>query len=191
MLSADYVMRRYVKLGPLQDVFVLDENRFNRPLVTGVDPATGAVSFVRNPVIPLCTVDQAAALNPNDYCSTGPINISSSGANNRYQALQVKLDKRFGPGSQVSLSYSLSRDVGFVEFTNYSDHRDAYGNLADSNRHSLTLSAVWNLPQYNGSRKFWQSLLNSWTVSSLSQIRSAPPLDTILSGLDLDGDGLS
>ena len=152
VLSADYVMRRYVKLGPLQDVFVLDANRFNRPLVTGVDAATGAVSFVRNPVIPLCTPAQAAALNPKDYCSTGPINISSSGANQRYQALQVKLDKRFAAGSQVSVSYSLSRNTGFVEFTNYSDYRDAYGNLADSNRHSLTFSAVWNLPPYNGSR---------------------------------------
>src|SRR5262245_45886403 len=127
VLSADYVMRRYVKLGPLQDVFVLDANRFNRPLVTAVDATTGAVSFVRNSVIPLCTPAQAAALDPNDYCSTGPINISSSGANSRYQALQVKLDKRFAAGSQVNFSYSLSRNTGFVEFTNYSDYRDAFG----------------------------------------------------------------
>jgi hypothetical protein len=177
VLSADYVMRRYVKLGPLQGVFGLDENRFNRPLVTGSDAATGAVSFVRNPIIPLCTPAQATALNPNDYCSTGPINISSSGANNRYQGLQVKLDKRFGAGSQVSLSYSLSHNTGFVEFTNYDDHREAYGNLTDSNRHSVTLSAVLNL--------------RGWTITGLSQVRSAPPLNTILTGLDLDGDGIS
>jgi hypothetical protein len=55
-------MRRYVKLGPLQDVFVLDANRFNRPLATGVNPTTGEVSFVRDPVIPLCTPAQAAAV---------------------------------------------------------------------------------------------------------------------------------
>jgi len=189
--SADYVMRRYVKLGPLQNVFVLDVNRFNRPLVTGVDETTGAVSFVRNPVIPLCTPAQAAALDSKDYCSTGPINISSSGANRRYQALQVKLDKRFAAGSQVSVSYSLSRNTGFVEFTDYSDHRDAYGNLADSNRHSVTFSAVWNLPAYNGSSNVWRGLINSWTVAGFSQIRSAPPLNTILTGLDLDGDGIS
>jgi Carboxypeptidase regulatory-like domain len=191
LLSADYVMRRYVKLGPLQDVFVLDANRFNRPLVTGVDAATGAVSFVRNPVIPSCTPSQAAALDPNDYCSTGPINISSSGANRRYQALQVKVDKRFAAGSQVSINYSLSTNTGFVEFTNYSDHHDAYGNLADSNRHTVSFSAVWNLPVYKGSSKVWRGLVNSWTVAGLSQISSAPPLNTILTGLDLDGDGIS
>jgi hypothetical protein len=158
-------MRRYVKLGPLQNVFVIDANRFNRPLVTGVDATTGAVSFVRNPVIPLCTPAQAAALDPKEYCSTGPINVSSSGANNRYQALQVELEKRFAESSQVSLSYSLSRNTGFVEFTNYSDYREAYGHLADSNRHSLTLSAIWNLPAYSGSTKLWERLLNSWTLS--------------------------
>jgi Carboxypeptidase regulatory-like domain len=191
VLSADYVMRRYVKLGPLQDVFVLDENRFNRPLVTGVDSTTGAVSFVRNPVIPLCTAAQAAALNPSDYCSTGPINIASSGANNRYQTLQVKLEKRFAAGAQLSASYSLSRNTGFVEFTNYSDHHDAYGNIADNNRHRVTFNAVWNLPAYAGGAAVLRGLFNSWTVACLSQISSAPPLDTILTGLDLDGDGIS
>jgi len=176
--SAAYVMRRYVKLGPLQDVFVLDANRFNRPLVTGVDGATGAVSFVRNPVIPLCTPAQADALNPNDVCSTGPINVSSSGANQRYQALQIRLDRRFKHGSQISFSYSLSANTGFVEFTKYDDYKQANGNLADSNRHTATFSAVWNLSK-------------SWTLSCLSQMRSAPPLNTILTGLDLDGDGIS
>jgi hypothetical protein len=159
--------------------------------VTGVDPTTGAVSFVRNPVIPLCTSAQAAALNPNDYCSTGPINITSSGATNRYQTLQVKVEKRFTSGAWVAASYSLSGNKGFVEFTNYSNHREAYGNIADNNRHRVTLSAVWDLPLYRGNSGVARSLLNSWTVSALSQIYSAPPLNTILTGLDLDGDGIS
>jgi hypothetical protein len=34
-------------------------------------------------------------------------------------------------------------------------------------------------------------LLNSWTVSLISQTYSAPPLNTLLNGLDLDGDGIS
>jgi hypothetical protein len=191
LLSADYVMRRYVKLGPPQDVFVIDENRYNRPLVTGVDSNSGAVSFVRNPVIPLCTSAQAAALDPNDHCSTGPINISSSGANNRYQALHIKLDKHLASSSQFSLSYSLARNTGVVEFTDYDDHREAYGNIADNNRQRLTLSGVWNLPSYPGDSRVLRGVLNSWTLAGLSQISSAPPLNTILTGLDLDGDGIS
>src|SRR6266404_3451539 len=67
--SADYVMRRYAHLGGFQGAFLVDRNHFNRPRVTGVDPNTGVVSFVRDPVIPLCTSAQAAALNPQDQCS--------------------------------------------------------------------------------------------------------------------------
>jgi hypothetical protein len=32
--------------------------------------------------------------------------------------------------------------------------------------------------------------MNSWTLSLISQIYSAPPLNTLLTGLDLDGDGI-
>src|SRR5437667_3485342 len=34
-------------------------------------------------------------------------------------------------------------------------------------------------------------MLNTWTISFISQAISAPPLDTMLNGLDLDGDGIS
>jgi hypothetical protein len=36
-----------------------------------------------------------------------------------------------------------------------------------------------------------RGFLNSWSVSLLSQISTAPPLNTVLTGLDLDGDGIS
>src|SRR6185436_5852446 len=84
-----------------------------------------------------------------------------------------------------------SRNNGFVEFNSYDDHRDAYGNLADGNRHSLTFMAFWNMRDNKGDSKMLRGLLSSWTIACLSQYRSAPPLDTILSGLDLDGDGIS
>src|ERR1700747_1386582 len=85
-LSADYVMRRYVHMGGFQGVFSVDRNQFNRPRVTGVDRNTGVVSFVRDPVIPLCTPAQAAALNPQDQCSTGAITVYGGDGTSRYQA---------------------------------------------------------------------------------------------------------
>ena len=57
-LTADYVMRRYVHVGPLQGVYSIDRNRFNRPRVTSVDATTGVVSFVRDPIIPLCSAER-------------------------------------------------------------------------------------------------------------------------------------
>jgi hypothetical protein len=101
IFTADYVLRKYYHVGPLQNTYIIDRNRFNRPRVTGVNPNTGVVSFVRDPVIPLCSAAQSAALNPQDQCSTGPINVFSSGAQYRYQGLHLKLDRRFSSGLQL------------------------------------------------------------------------------------------
>ena len=189
-LTADYVMRRYVHMGGFQGVFSVDQNRFNRPRVTGVDPNTGVVSFVRDPVIPLCTPAQAAALNPEDQCSTGAITVYGGNANYRYQALQVKLDKRFSARFQFTASYALAKNTGFVAVTQYNNPALDYGNVGTP-RHTLIFSGVYDIPDVHAQSRILHGLLNGWTVSFISEIDSAPPLDTMLSGLDFDGDGIS
>ena len=190
-LSADYVGRWFRDFGGFQGVFQLDRNRFNRPRVTGVNPITGEVSFVRDPVIPQCTVAQSAALAPEDSCSTGPINVYDSGAHYSYQGLHVKLTGRVRPGVHVTVGYALSRNNGFVEFNNYDNFSTAYGNQPDDRRHRLTVSAIIDLPSYKGSSPFARGALNGWSMSLISQTDSGSPLDTMLTGLDLDGDGIS
>jgi hypothetical protein len=190
-LTADYVMRHYLHLGGFQGVFFVDRNRFNRPLVTGVDPNSGVVSFVRNPVIPVCTPAQAGpALNPQDQCSTGAITVFSGGASYRYQALQVKLDKRFSSRLQLTASYALAKNTGFVAVTQYQDNRLDYGNVGTP-LHTLTVSGVYDVPEFGGESRLLRGLLNTWTVSFIAEVDSSPPLDTMLTGLDLDGDGIS
>lgn len=193
VLTADYVMRRIVKIGALQGVFTIDRNRFNRPTVTGIDPNTGVVSFVRNPVIPLCTPAQSIALNPADNCSTGPINVFASGANFRYQGLHVKLERRYASGLQLAVGYAWGKNFGFIDggFTSFVDYSKAYGNIPNIRRHRLTVSGIWSIPEYKGDSRIWRALGNSWTVSFLSETFSSTPLDTLLTGLDLDGDGIS
>ena len=193
VVTADYVMRRFVNVGPLQGVFSIDRNRFNRPRVTSVNADTGVVSFVRDPVIPLCTAEQAVALRPADYCSSGPINIFSSGASYRYHGLHVTLDKRLSNGWQFTAGYALSRHTGFVDggFTDFDDYSLAYGTQPDHRRHRVTLSGSWTPPPYRGASRLGRALLSSWTLSFISQTFSPPPLNTLLTGLDLDGDGIS
>jgi hypothetical protein len=191
VLSADYVTRRLENFGGFHSLSQLDRNRFNRPRVTGVDPNTGAVSFVRDPVIPLCTSAQAAALNPMDLCSTGPVNVYGSDAGFRYHGLHTRLEKRFSAGFQLTASYALASNTGFVEMVKYDQLESAYGNLPDHRKHRITLSGVYSLPRYNGSSRRLQALLNNWTASFIVETDSAPPLNTMLAGLDLDGDGIS
>jgi Carboxypeptidase regulatory-like domain len=193
VLSTDYVMRRYLQRGGIQVAQAqnqIDQNRFNRPEVTGVDPSTGVVSFVRNPVIPLCTPAQAAALDPKDQCSTGPINFLTSGESYRYQALQVRLDKRFSSHFQLQISYALAKNSGFVAVTQYDDTSPDYGNIGTPRQLAIG-TAVAEPPRYRGSSNLLRGLLNDWTIAIISEAHSGPPLDTMLTGLDLDGDGIS
>jgi len=176
--------------GGFQGVFSVDRNQFNRPRVTGVDPNTGIVSFVRDPVIPLCTPAQAAALNPQDQCSTGAITVYGSDANYRYQALQVKLEKRFSSRLQFTGSYALAKNTGFVAVTQYNNPALDYGNVGTP-RHTLIVSGVYEIPDVHAQSRILRNLSNGWTIAFISETDSAPPLDTTLSGLDLDGDGIS
>jgi hypothetical protein len=190
-LTVDYVARHFIHYGGFQGVFQLDRNRFNRPNVTGVNPTTGEVSFVRNPVIPLCTSQQTAALNPADQCSTGPINVYTSAANYFYQGLHVKLDGRLSSHLYLTVGYALGRSTGFVEFSDYDNYKTAYGNQPDDRRQRLTVSAIYDVPERAKGSRLSRALLNGWTLAAISETDSAPPLDTLLAGLDLDGDGIS
>jgi len=91
-----------VHQGGFQGVFFVDRNQFNRPRVTGVDPNTGIVSFVRDPVIPFAPRTKPPHLTPRDQCSTGAITVYGGDASYRYQALQVKLEKRFSSRLQFT-----------------------------------------------------------------------------------------
>src|SRR4030095_9655502 len=158
-------------------------------MVPGVTPTTGELSFFRDPVIPLCSPQQAAALVPTDMCSTGPINVYGSGANYLYQGLHLKLEGRLNSRLYLTAGYALGHNTGFVEFNNYDNSRTAYGYQPDDRRHRLSVSAIYDLPEYGKGSRVAHALLNGWTVSLISETNSPPPLDTMLAGLDLDGDG--
>jgi hypothetical protein len=190
VLGVDLVLRRTLHLGGLTGNFPVDRNRSNRPRVTGVDPATGAVSFVRDPVIPACTPAQTIALDPRDQCSTGPLSFWYSGGTAVYKGLHVTLEKRMSSGLQLTASYALASGNGLSEIIAYDDPAAGYGNLAGVRRHRSTMSAIYRVPKYSGPSTVLRGLLNTWTAAFISEIDSAPPLNTLLVGLDLDGDGI-
>jgi len=190
VVGVDLVMRRTLHVGGFTGTLPVDRNRSNRPLVTGVDPATGVVSFVRNPVIPACTAQQTIALDPRDQCSTGPLTFWYSGGTATYKGLHVSLEKRMSSGLQLTASYALASNTGLSEIVTYDDPAADYGNLAGQRKHRSTVSAIYQVPKYSGRSGLWRRLLDTWTVALISQIDSAPPLNTLLVGLDLDGDGI-
>jgi hypothetical protein len=77
-----------------------------------------------------------------------------------------------------------------VLVTEFDNAAPDYGNIGTP-RHMLIASAVVELPEYRASSSLLRGLLNKWTVSVICEADSRPPLDTLLVGLDLDGDGIS
>jgi hypothetical protein len=148
------------------------------------------VSFVRDPVIPACTAAQSIALDPRDQCSTGPIMVWRSNGTALYRGLHLTVEKRMSSGLQLTASYALARNTASIEALAFDDDSAGYGNVASQRRHRSTLSAIYQVPRYTGRSRLGRALLNTWTVSLISQMDSAPPLNTLLTGLDLDGDGI-
>jgi hypothetical protein len=189
VLGVDFVLRRTLHIGGFTGTFPVDRNRSNRPLVTGVDPATGVVSFVRNPVIPACTAPQTLALDPRDQCSTGPLTFWYSGGTAPTRASTCRSRSACRPAS------SSPRATRWPRMRAERDRRlrRSGGRVRQPGRTAeAPLDGERDLPSSEVFRplRLWRGLLDTWTVAFISQIDSAPPLNTLLVGLDLDGDGI-
>lgn len=96
----------------------------------------------------------------------------ASDASNNYNALQLKVEKRFTNGLQVLSHYTWSRNMDFSGTYYPVDAHYAYG-PADNNRaHVFMLSALWEVPFGRG-RKFGNNI--------------AKPLDWIAGGWQTNG----
>jgi Carboxypeptidase regulatory-like domain/TonB dependent receptor len=174
VFQADFVMRRSLKFGGLHDTFIYDRNRFNS---------------LNGPVLPRCAPENA--FNPRAICSNGAINVSHSGAMFRYTGLHLKLDKRFTNRYLFVASYALSRFMGHNGIINLDNLYEADDYQGSDRTHRLTFSGVMELPKYGGGNRLAKAVLNTWTVSLISQTVSRPPLSLAIGGVDLDGDGIN
>ncbi len=167
VLSVDYVRRVFVNtlLGSL------DYNRFNR-----------FINGVQSPVIPRCTAAQSS--NPAAQCSNGIITFWTPGGRSVYNAMLVKLDKRFSNRYFFTGSYALTGlsgnngppntpNVIVISLDNYFA---SYG--PRGSRHIFNFSGNVELP--------W-----GFQVSLISGFSSKEAFMPLVSDVDLDGDGIA
>jgi carboxypeptidase family protein len=160
--SVYYVRRVFVNtlLGEL------DYNRFNR-----------RINGVQTPVIPKCT-STLQQNDPSAQCSTGEISFWTPGGRGVYNAMLVKLDKRFSKRHQFTVSYALTGQSGVnlidSEVVNMDNYFASYG--PQGSRHILNVSALVELPL--GLR-----------LGFISAMASRGPVMPRVTSVDLDGDG--
>jgi hypothetical protein len=95
-----------------------------------------------------------------------------SDATNSYNALQVKVEKRFGAGLQVLGHYTWSRALDYTGTYYPQDRRQAYGPSDNGRNHTIVVASLWEVPVGKG-RRF---------MSNMSR-----PLDILIGGWQMNG----
>lgn len=116
-----------------------------------------------------------------------------------YEALLVRLDRRFRSGFQFTASYALSDFKAFggdalglgSGVTDLDNFKADFGPAGLDRRHRLSLSAIYELPFYkNSSSALKRHLLGGYTVSLISTTFSGTPQSAFLPDfVDLTGTG--
>jgi hypothetical protein len=165
MVASVYFARRVFINTLLGEV---DYNRFDR-----------RINGVQTPVIPRCT-SVAQQNDPAAQCSTGRISFWTPGGRGVYNAMLVKLDKRFSKRHQFTVSYALTGESGINtidgEVVDLDNWFASYG--PQGARHILNVSALVELPL--GLR-----------LGFISASASRSPVMPRVTNVDLDGDGIT
>ena len=140
----------------------------------------------------------AGDVNPRrPYFSLVPniptINKRSGEAESWYDALQVKLDKRFSQGLQALLSYTYSRseDTAFILHPSFETRAPSIGKAVDV-PHNLVVSWAYELPFGPGKRfasggaTALQKIVEGWAVNGITSFQSGEPLNVQLASSQLN-----
>ncbi len=113
-----------------------------------------------------------SAGRPDGQSRAQSIRYFGSDSSNNYNALQIKVEKRFSQGLQILSHYTWSRNMDFSGTYYPVDARYSYG-PADNNRaHVFMLSSLWEV-HFGRGRKFGSNI--------------SKPLDWVASGWQMNG----
>ena len=112
------------------------------------------------------------------------INQRSGDAESWYNALQMKLDKRFSEGLQALVAYTFSRseDTAFILHPAIETRAPSIGKAVDI-PHNLVVSWAYELPigpgkrYLSGGSGLMQGLLGGWAVNGITSFQSGEPLN--------------
>jgi hypothetical protein len=111
-----------------------------------------------------------------------------------YDALQVKLNRRFSSGFMMNTSYAFGKSIDFAA-GNYLGYVDYKGLAKYDRRHILTYSAIWDLPFGKGKGMATHGvpgvLLGGWQLNGLWTWQSGLPLTFSASSTALNAPGNS
>jgi outer membrane receptor protein involved in Fe transport len=120
-----------------------------------------------------------------EFNRTGTTRTRTNDGKSEYNALQVKVDRRFRNGILITNSYTLGRGYDYVSENNGirtpMDYSKSWARSDFDRLHNYVLSAIYELPW--GPGKKWMNeglagrILGDWQISGLFQAQSGTPLN--------------
>jgi hypothetical protein len=164
---------------------------------------TGAASLARhivdtynyNQPVPDAPYDFNPAINTGKvftylygpYLGYASISTITSGENQNWDALEVSMSHQMTKSLFATVAYTWSHDLADAPVDTYNLGR-YYGNVAGLNAaHSLSVTAIWNLP-FLSHATGWKGLLGNWKYSDITTIRSGL---SFTPGLSIAGQGIA
>ena len=126
------------------------------------------------------------------------IDYKTSGGRDRYDAMQIMVNRRFTAGLTLNAQYQLGKSYGNTQGSNeattaqnpYSFEEEFGPNTFDI-RHSANITALYELPVGKGRRfnlsGFADTILGGWQIGGVYNARSGSPLTVLISRPDLVG----
>ena len=141
-------------------------------------------------ITPDATLANRRRRRPINPAQLGSILSFEQGRNSNYNALQIKLNKRFSRSYLVNLNYTWSRHLAegadAAQANNYQipDRADLEYGLSELHRGQIfTASWVWELPKLSGSNAVVRQVIGGWQLTGLVSLRSGAPFN-VITGVD-------
>ena len=109
--------------------------------------------------------------------------VSVSGNNSHYEAVQLTIEKRFVRGLSLLATYTHAKTMDDFGWTNPFNRRFDYAKSNDNLPNNLNFSGVWDIPLPHRGSAFVNQVLNGWHLTDIISWHDGFPL-TIASGVD-------
>jgi hypothetical protein len=140
----------------------------------GLMPLTAGATWRAN------AIPRERLLRP--YPHFDAVNTTTNEGKSWYNALQVRVDRRFANGYTLGINYTFSRFEEAIDFLNPADPEPWRGVSVEDTPHRLAVSALVEMPFGRG-RKFgsdvspaWDILIGGWQVGAIYAYQSGTPL---------------
>lgn len=174
-------------------------NRCSSAVVAGICSGniTGVTTIREFDVVGRQLVNGAIVSNPNAVLQPfGEIDYKTSGGRDRYDALQILVNRRFTAGLTLNAQYQLGKSYGNTQGSNeattaqnpYSFAEEFGPNTFDI-RHSGNITALYELPvgkgRYLNLNGVADAILGGWQVGGVYNGRAGSPLTVLITRPDL------